>query len=210
MSHPTCCSVSLDRCDRCDLLVDLEYFHLMSVARTPDALVLDVESCNQLVGPGFLCGSGASNAPHRSHQRTLSNQAEKPPEATATPTTTNSECSSSPEAQMPPPHSTLKSPKCMSAVPVTGRRRLIQNAHIQRSRYMFVTAPEYRFLSTRELQTEELLLLKVELILGQDAHINEFLQLLQRLNLLVRRHLGSGRFRGLSLWTDGLRHIHAE
>ena len=38
MSHPTCCcSVSLDRCDRCDLLVDLEGFHLMSVARTPVA-----------------------------------------------------------------------------------------------------------------------------------------------------------------------------
>ena len=56
MSHPTCCcSVSLDRCDRCDLLVGLEGFHLMSVARTPDALVLDVESCIQLVGyPG--CG----------------------------------------------------------------------------------------------------------------------------------------------------------
>ena len=56
MSHPTCCcSVSLDRCDRCDLLVDLEGFHLMGVARTPDALVLDVESCNHLVGcPG--CG----------------------------------------------------------------------------------------------------------------------------------------------------------
>ena len=56
MSHPTCCcSESLDRCGRCDLLVDLEGFHLMSVARTPDALVLDVESCNQLAGcPG--CG----------------------------------------------------------------------------------------------------------------------------------------------------------
>ena len=56
MSHPTCCcSASLDRCDRCDLLVDLEGFHLMSVARTPQLLVLDVESCNQLVGcPG--CG----------------------------------------------------------------------------------------------------------------------------------------------------------
>ena len=51
MSHPTCCCfVSLDRCDRCDLLVGLEGFHLMSVARTPDALVLDVESCNQLAG----------------------------------------------------------------------------------------------------------------------------------------------------------------
>ena len=59
MSHPTCCSVSLDRCDRCDLLVGLEGFHLMSVARTPDALVLDVESCNQLVGcPG--CGLNRS------------------------------------------------------------------------------------------------------------------------------------------------------
>ena len=56
MSHPTCCcSVSLDRCDRCDLLVDLQGFHLMSVARTSQALVLNVESCNQLVGcPG--CG----------------------------------------------------------------------------------------------------------------------------------------------------------
>ena len=56
MSHaPCCCSVSLDRCNRCDLLVGLEGFHLMSVARTPDVLVLDVESCNQLVGcPG--CG----------------------------------------------------------------------------------------------------------------------------------------------------------
>ena len=53
MSHLTCCCcVSLDRCD---LLVGLEGFHLMSVARTPQALVLDVESCNQLAGcPG--CG----------------------------------------------------------------------------------------------------------------------------------------------------------
>ncbi len=53
MSHPTCCySVSLGRCD---LLVGLEGFRLMGVARTPDVLVLDVESCNQLVGcPG--CG----------------------------------------------------------------------------------------------------------------------------------------------------------
>ena len=56
MSHPTCCcSASLDRCGRCDLLVDLEGFHLMSAVRIPDALVLDVESCNQLVEcPG--CG----------------------------------------------------------------------------------------------------------------------------------------------------------
>ena len=62
MSHPTCCcSVSLDRCDRCDLLVGLEGFHLMSVTRTPGALVLDVESCNQLVGcPG--CGVNCSRS----------------------------------------------------------------------------------------------------------------------------------------------------
>ena len=33
MSGPTCCCVSLDRCD---LLVGLEGFHLMSVARTPE------------------------------------------------------------------------------------------------------------------------------------------------------------------------------
>ena len=61
VSHPPCCSVSLDRCDRCDLLVGLEGFHLMSVARTPDALVLDVESCNQLAGcPG--CGLNRSRS----------------------------------------------------------------------------------------------------------------------------------------------------
>ena len=55
MSHPTCCCcASLDRCDRCDLLAGLEGFHLMSVARTPDALVLDGESRNQPAGcPGY-------------------------------------------------------------------------------------------------------------------------------------------------------------
>ena len=61
MSLPACYSVSLDRCDRCDLLVGLEGFHLMSVARTPGALVLDIESCNQLVGcPG--CGVNRSRS----------------------------------------------------------------------------------------------------------------------------------------------------
>ena len=40
---------------------------------------------------------GASNAPHRSYQRTLSSWADAPPEATATPPATNSECSSSQE-----------------------------------------------------------------------------------------------------------------
>ena len=42
--------------------------------------------------------AGASNAPHRSHQQTLSSWADAPLEAAATPPTTNSECSSSQEA----------------------------------------------------------------------------------------------------------------
>ena len=51
MSHSACCCfVSLGRCDRCDLLVGLEGFRLIGVACTLDALVLDVESCNELVG----------------------------------------------------------------------------------------------------------------------------------------------------------------
>ena len=56
MFHPECCcSVSLDRCRRCDLLVGLVGFHLMSAVRTPDALVLDIESCDRFAGcPG--CG----------------------------------------------------------------------------------------------------------------------------------------------------------
>ena len=60
MSHPTCCcSASLDRCDRCDLLVGLEGFHLMSVARTPDTLMLDIESSDRCAGcPG--CGLNRS------------------------------------------------------------------------------------------------------------------------------------------------------
>ena len=61
MSHPTCCccSASLDRCDRCDLLVDLEGFHLDAAARRECALVLDRESCDCCAGcPG--CGLNRS------------------------------------------------------------------------------------------------------------------------------------------------------
>ena len=56
VSHPTCCcSVSPGRCDRCDLLVDLEGFHLVAAARRECALVLDIESCDRCAGcPG--CG----------------------------------------------------------------------------------------------------------------------------------------------------------
>jgi len=51
VSPPTCCcSVSLGRCDRRDLLVDLEGFHPMIVVRTPNALVLDRESCDRCAG----------------------------------------------------------------------------------------------------------------------------------------------------------------
>ena len=46
MSHPTCCcSVSLGRCGRGDLLVDLEVFHLVAVARHKCGPVLDRDSC---------------------------------------------------------------------------------------------------------------------------------------------------------------------
>ena len=50
MSHPICCSVSLDRCDRCDLHVDLEGFYLVAVARRECGLVLDIEFCNCFAG----------------------------------------------------------------------------------------------------------------------------------------------------------------
>ena len=45
----------------------------------------------------YIDTARASNTPHRSHQRTLSNEADAPPEATPTPPTTNSERSSSQE-----------------------------------------------------------------------------------------------------------------
>ena len=54
MSHPTCYCwpASLDRCDRCDLLVNLEGFHLMSVARTPSRACQRVPSPNSLAWAG--------------------------------------------------------------------------------------------------------------------------------------------------------------
>ena len=47
---------------------------------------------------GLLRYRRSQQRANRSHQRTLSNWADAPPEATATPPTTNSECSSSQEA----------------------------------------------------------------------------------------------------------------
>ena len=53
--HSSCCSVSFGRCGRCDLLVDLEGFHLVAAARRECGLVLDIESCDRCAGcPG--CG----------------------------------------------------------------------------------------------------------------------------------------------------------
>ena len=74
MSHLTCCcSVSLDRCDRCDLLVDLEGFHLVASARPECALVLGIESCDRCAGyPG--CGVNRSRPRARGgggHRRAL-------------------------------------------------------------------------------------------------------------------------------------------
>ena len=62
VSHPACCcSVSLDRCDRRDLLVGLEGFHLVAVARRECGLVLGIESCNRCAGcPG--CGLNRSKS----------------------------------------------------------------------------------------------------------------------------------------------------
>ena len=67
MSHPTCCSVSLDRCDRRDLPAALEGFPLVAAAQRECALMLDIESCDRCAGcPGCglnrprsrACGSG--------------------------------------------------------------------------------------------------------------------------------------------------------
>lgn len=64
VSHPTCCSASLERCDRCDLLVGLEGFHLITVARRASGLALDIESCDRHTGcPG--CGVIAQGARER-------------------------------------------------------------------------------------------------------------------------------------------------
>lgn len=51
MSHPTCyCSVSLDRCNRCDLLIDIEGFHPFSIARHECGLVLGIGFSDRLAG----------------------------------------------------------------------------------------------------------------------------------------------------------------
>ena len=49
VSPTCCCSVSLDCCNRCDLLVELEGLHLVAIAWR-EVLVLDIESCDRCAG----------------------------------------------------------------------------------------------------------------------------------------------------------------
>ena len=61
VSHPSCCFVSLDRCDRRDLLVGLEGLHLVAVDRRECGLVIGIESCDRCAGcPG--CGLNRSRS----------------------------------------------------------------------------------------------------------------------------------------------------
>ncbi len=56
MPNPSCvCPNALDRCDRCDLLLDFPRLHLVAVTQAPSGLLLEVESCGPVTGcPG--CG----------------------------------------------------------------------------------------------------------------------------------------------------------
>ena len=56
MPHPTCpCAASLDRCSRCDVLLDLPDMHLVDARVAGSRRVLDIECCDPITGcPG--CG----------------------------------------------------------------------------------------------------------------------------------------------------------
>ena len=56
MPHPTCpCPVALERCRRCDVLLDLPDMHLVDARVTGSRRVLDIECCDSITGcPG--CG----------------------------------------------------------------------------------------------------------------------------------------------------------
>ncbi|MGP5710377.1 transposase family protein, partial [Brachybacterium alimentarium] len=54
-NHSCVCPDTLDRCDRCDLLLDFPGLHLVAVSKARAGLVLEVESCDPVTGcPG--CG----------------------------------------------------------------------------------------------------------------------------------------------------------
>lgn len=53
--HSCVCPDALDRCDRCDVLLDFPSLHLVAVTQAPTGLMLEVESCDPVTGcPG--CG----------------------------------------------------------------------------------------------------------------------------------------------------------
>ncbi|MFR1472338.1 MAG: transposase family protein [Actinomyces urogenitalis] len=53
--HRCACPDALDRCDRCDFLLDFPGLHLVAVSKARAGLVLEVESCDPVAGcPG--CG----------------------------------------------------------------------------------------------------------------------------------------------------------
>ena len=55
LNHSCVCPDALDRCDRCDVLIDFPGLHLVAVTQAPSGLVLEVESCDPVAGcPG--CG----------------------------------------------------------------------------------------------------------------------------------------------------------
>ncbi|MFC5318251.1 ISL3 family transposase [Brachybacterium alimentarium] len=55
LNHSCVCPAALDRCDRCDLLLDFPGLHLVAVSKARAGLVLEVESCDPVTGcPG--CG----------------------------------------------------------------------------------------------------------------------------------------------------------
>lgn len=58
-NHSCVCPDALDRCGRCDLLLDFPSLHLVMVTKARAGLALEVESCDQVTGwPG--CGVTAT------------------------------------------------------------------------------------------------------------------------------------------------------
>ena len=54
-NHGCACPNALDRCERCDVLLDFPGLHLVAVSKARAGLVLEVESCDPVAGcPG--CG----------------------------------------------------------------------------------------------------------------------------------------------------------
>ena len=61
LNHCCVCPAVLDRCDRCDLLLDFPGLHLVAVSKALAGLVLEVESCEPVTG---CLGCGVIAAVH--------------------------------------------------------------------------------------------------------------------------------------------------